>query len=340
MNIPLTHPPRHPAPSRKRLPKLALTLATVFTLFVAVAQAADIYPSKPIRVINPHGAGGGTDIVIRMVGERIQTMWGQPLVIDSRPGANTAIGMEAASKAAPDGYTLGLCTQASHGSNPAVYPKLRYDPLGDFVPVIALTDVTLYLLVRADSPYKTLADVLAAAKTKPDALTYGSIGVGSLHHLASELLKHRTGTQILHVPYKSSNDMSVGLLGGQVDMIFHSTPLQMVQAGQARVLGVSTRQRWPITPEYPTLMEQGVPDYDVRGWFAVCARTGTPQAILDRMNRDMNTILKEPDIARRLRETGMRPMGGSLQEAHDLAFKEINFWKAFVKSSGVKLESP
>ncbi len=301
--------------------------------YAYAAESASAFPSKPIRVINPHGPGGGTDIVIRAIASRLQEMWGQPVVVENRPGANTAIGIEAAASAPADGYTLAMCTQASHGSNPAVYPKLRYNALGDFTPIVVLNDLTMFLIVRSDSPYQSLQDLIKAAQAKPGALTYGSVGVGSLHHLAGELLSERTGTRMLHVPYTAIGNLITGLLGGQIDITFHSTPLPLVQSGRVRVLGVTTKDRWPIAPEYPTLIEQGIADYEVRGWFAVCARAGTPEPILEKMNQAINAILKEAPMLKIMRDAGLRPMGGTLQQAHDVVSREIKFWHDFVERS-------
>jgi len=305
---------------------------------VAVDKTAANYPSKPVTIINPHGTGGGTDILARAIADKLRQKWNQAVIVENRPGANTAIGIEAASRAPADGYTLAMCTQASHGSNPAVYPKLRYDALGDFVPIVILNDLTLYVLVKSDSPYRTMQDLLDAARKNPGKLTYASIGVGSLHHLAGELLKMRSGVSMLHVPYKATSDMLMAALSGQVDMIFHSTPLPLVENGQVRILGVTTKDRWPISPEYPTLIEQEVPNYEVRGWFAFCARQGTPQPILEKLNRDINETLRDPDILKIIRNNGLRPLGGSLKEAHTLVENEIKFWKDFVNTPGVTLE--
>jgi tripartite-type tricarboxylate transporter receptor subunit TctC len=316
----------------------ALFFCLVALIASAHAQVAS-FPSRPIRVINPHGAGGSTDLMIRIVGDRLAQQWGQPVVVENKPGANAMIGTELAAKAVPDGYTWSMCTQATHGSNPAVYAKLRYDPLGDFVPVVPLAEVALFVIVKPESPYRNFADVLAAAKANPAKLTYGSIGVGSLQHLAGEALRVRSGADILHVPFKTTGDMTTALLGGSIDMAFHSTPLPLMRSGQVRALAVSTRVRWPSAPEVPTIQEQGVRDFEARGWFAVCTRRGTPQPILEKINRDINAILKEPATAQKMSDTGTRPMGGSLAETMDLVQRELAHWREVSRAAGLKLDS-
>jgi tripartite-type tricarboxylate transporter receptor subunit TctC len=310
-------------------------LALVTTL---PARSQGAWPSRPVRLVVPYAAGGPTDAVARTVGAKLATMWGQPVVIENKPGANANLGAGEVARAAGDGYTILVGTGSTHGINPAIYPKLPFDPVKDFVPVVQLTDSVLYVAVPPALPVRDLKELIAYAKANPGKVNYASVGIGSPHHLAGEMLKLRAGIDMTHVPYKGSGPARQALLAGEVQLLFDSAILPMAQAGQVRILGVTSAKRWPASPNIPTAIEQGLPDFVVSGWYAFFAPAGTPAAVVQKINADTNKVLADPEVQERVRGLSVVIQGGSSKDLENLVATELARWPAVVKASGAKFE--
>jgi tripartite-type tricarboxylate transporter receptor subunit TctC len=264
-----------------------------------LAQAG--YPAKPVRFIVPSSAGGGTDIVARILSPKMSERLGQQVVIDNRPGAGTMIGIELAAKSPADGYTV-LITPSTLALNSAVYRKVPYDPVRDFAPVAQATVYQYVLVTLATSPFKSIADIVAAARAKPGALTFGSTGIGGGNHLAGELLALSTGTQLTHVPYKGSAAALADLLGGQLSFMFDTviTSVPQIRAGKLRAFAVSSAKRASSLPDVPTMQEAGIAGFDISQWQGVLAPAGTSRAIVEKLNAGIRKALAAPDVRERL----------------------------------------
>ncbi|HYF21725.1 MAG TPA: tripartite tricarboxylate transporter substrate binding protein [Ramlibacter sp.] len=323
-----------PCLSRRRA---ALGGLAALALGPAFGQAP-AWPARPVRLVVPYAAGGPTDAVARVLSSRLAPMWGQGVVVENKPGANANLGAGEVARAAPDGYTLLVGTGSTHGINPAIYPKLPFDPVKDFVPVVQLTDSVLYIAVQPALPVKDLRELVAYSKANPGKVNYASVGIGSPHHLAGEMLKLRTGADITHVPYKGSGPARQGLLAGEVQLLFDSAVLPLAQAGQVRVLAVTSARRWPASPQVPTAIEQGLPDFVVSGWYALFAPAGTPAAVVQKVNADVNKVLAEPEVQERVKALSVVIQGGSAKDLENLVAQELARWPAVVKASGAKFE--
>ena len=314
-------------------------VATGFgTSSLVQAQQLQTYPVKPVKLVVPYAPGGPTDGIGRAVAQKLSVLWSQQVIVDNRPGANANIGAEVVARAPADGYTLLMGTGSTHGINPAIYSKLPFDPVKDFAPIIHLTDSTLYLAVAPGFPSKNLAELVAYSRSNPGKLNYGSVGIGSAHHLAGEMLKLRTGIDMAHIPYKGSGPGRAALLAGEVQMLFDSAIMPLVRQGQARVLGSTSRQRWPGATEVPTFIEQGFPDFVVSGWFALFAPAGTAAPIVERINMDVNKVLADPEIRERAASMSLLIQGGSIRDLDSLVTAELKRWPPIVKASGAKME--
>src|SRR5437764_7408584 len=291
----------------------ALLLA-VAALSATPCAALD-YPNRTIRFIVPFGAGGPTDVFTRALGEELRKSLGQPIVMENRPGAGTIIGTTEVARSAPDGYTL-LMISATQTTVETLNPNKSYKLMRDFVPVASLMNSELVLVVPERSPVSSLKELIALAKAKPGTLNYGSSGPGSNYHMAGELIKNLAGLDIVHVPYKGSTGARADIISGQIDMMFDSVPTMapMIEAGRVKALGTSGRVRSPVLPNVPTLAEAGIPDYEATIWIGVMAPAGTPKAILERLNSEINKVLARPDIAESWRRQGTNTMVISPQE--------------------------
>ncbi len=273
----------------------------------AWAGPADDYPNRPVRMIVPFPPGGSTDNVGRVVAQRLQEVMGQPFVIDNRPGAGAAIGVDATAKAPPDGYTITMLTTASVTINPHL-TKLPYDPFKDLAPVSLASIGWIAMAVNNDLPAKTVQDVIKLAKAKPGSLNFGSPGNGTISQMYGEVFKLSAGIDIVHVPYKGSGPAMTDLMGGQIQLFFESAVLPHVQAGKMRAVGVANTQRWPSIPDVPTFDEQGVTGMnELQSWFGVMAPAGTPPEIIDKLATAMTKILAEKEVAQRFDAVGMYP---------------------------------
>jgi tripartite-type tricarboxylate transporter receptor subunit TctC len=303
------------------------------------AQSAG-YPEKPIRLVVAYTPAGATDILARTVGQKLTEAWGQPVIIDNRPGANGNIGTEYAAKANPDGYTLLMVTAGTHGINPSLYRKLGFDAVKDFEPVSLVAMVPNIFVVNNAVPAKDLKEFIAYAKANPGKLNYGSPGNGSTAHLSMELFKSMTGIQMLHIPYKGSAGVLADLIGGQIMATMDNMPpyVPQVKAGKIRALAVSPTRRSPAVPDVPTVAEAGVPGYDSGAWFGLVAPAHTPQDIVTKLSRETARILQLPDVRARLADLGAESVGGTPEQFAAHIKAEIAKWAKVIKDANVELQ--
>lgn len=316
-----------------------VTVATLATSFGAMAQNATDYPTKPIKFIVPYPPGGGTDVIARIVQERFQTLLGQPVLIDNRGGAAGSIGTEIAAKAAPDGYTV-LFTLSSHTINPSIYPKLPFDTAKDFEPVGMVASLPQILVANLQFAPNNVAELAALAKAKPGSISFASVGNGSPGHLAGELLKLRTGTQMTHIPYRGGGPAVTDVMGGQVPLLWVSIPAaaQFVKAGKLKALAVSTTKRSAAFPDVPTMQEAGIADFEVDSWYAVFVPAKTPRAIVDKLNKVINTVVQEPEIRDKLLAQGSEGAGGPPEALGKVVTTELVRWNKLAKEASIKVD--
>ncbi len=321
-----------------QLTALAAVVSTLAAGFAPGAQAQS-YPAKPIRFIVPYPAGGGTDIVARLVAAKMTLSMGQPVVVDNKPGASTVIGTDMVAKAPADGYTFGLVTD-SHAANPTFFPKLPYDSVKDFEPLTQLVFVPLVLVANPALNVKTVPELIAAAKAKPGKINYASIGNGSPHQIAMEWLKSMAGISMTHIPYKGVAPALTDLVAGQVDVMFTGTSSASpyVKAGRLNALAVSSAKRQPAFPETPSVAEAGLREFDFMTWYGTVAPAGTPRNIVMRLNQEISAALNQPDVKEKL--AGLGVVGApSTPEAFSAFIKtEAQKLEKIVKVTGVKAE--
>ncbi len=318
--------------ARRLLALAALSLA-------ATAASAQSWPAHPVRWIVPYPAGGGADVVARTVASGIEKPLGQTIVVENRPGAATIIGATAISQAEPSGYVIGTADSGTLAYNPTLYAKLAYDP-SKFTYIGGIAKFPLLLAVNVNSPYKTVDDVIQAAKKEPGKLTAASAGAGSPHHLALELFKQRTGANLLHVPYKGAAPAIQDLLGGQVDVMFIdlAAGLPNVKAGKLRVLAAATPERVAVLPDTPTMAEQGVSDFTAYAWQGLVAPGGLPEPVVKKLSAELDAALKSPAVSQKMLDMGVIPMPLSAQEFKAYADKERTAWAEVIKKANIKLE--
>jgi tripartite-type tricarboxylate transporter receptor subunit TctC len=319
---------------------LAVVLALVIALGVASTARAETYPSRPIKIVVPFPPGGATDILGRIVGQKLQETWGQPVVIDNRPGAAGNVGMGQVAKATPDGYTLVMGTAPTHAINRHLYAKLPFDPEKDFAPVTLVAAVPNILVVTPSLPATSVKELIALAKSQPGRLNFGSSGSGATHHLNGELFKIMTGVDMVHVPYKGSAPALADLMGGQIQLMFDNMPsaLPQVKAGKLRALAVTSAKRSPAAPDVPTMAEAGVPGFEATAWFALFAPAGTPGDIVTQLNTTIAKHLTAPDMRDRLLTMGgeFNPMTPE-QFAAFIRAESVK-WGEVVKKSGARID--
>lgn len=315
----------------------AAALAAAGAALPALAQPA--YPNKPIKLVVGYAAGGATDVIARLVGQKLGDSLGQTVVIDNRAGANSNVGAEAVAHSPADGYTLYVYTIANT-INATLYPKLGYDPEKDFEPIGLIAKVPNILVVNKDVPVKTLAEYVAYTKAQPQGVTFASSGSGSSIHLSGEMFKMVTKLNMLHVPYRGSAPAVSDLLGGQVQSMFDNAPSAMphIQSGRLRPIAITSPQRSPLLPDVPTFIESGYADFDVQSWFGLAAPAGTPAAVITKLNAELAKVLALPEVKKRLAEMGATPAGGSPADMRKFAAAEIKRWNAVVKASGAKAD--
>ncbi|MBV0882195.1 tripartite tricarboxylate transporter substrate binding protein [Noviherbaspirillum sp. L7-7A] len=313
--------------------------ALALSAIVLPAQAQDKWPSKPITYVVPFPAGGTTDILARLIGQKLGPALGTNVIIDNRPGAGGNIGSELVARAAPDGYTIMGGTISSHSINASLY-KLSYDPLKSFAPITLIGTNANVLVVNPASPFKSVKELIAAAKAKPASLSFASAGNGTSQHLSAELFKTMTGIDMVHIPYKGSAPAIQDVIGGQVPLMFDTTVVAgpFIQSGKVRPLAVTSAKRVASMPDVPTMAEAGVPGYEVVSWQAMFAPAGTPPAIVQRLQTEVAAILKQPDVQERLAKLGVEPSGMAPQQLADFQAAEIAKWAKVVKAANVKVD--
>ena len=323
--------------------RLLLTAYLLFALAgwtnAAVSQTTG-YPSKPIRLVLPYPPGGGSDTIARPLAQRLSGELGQQVVVDNRGGAGGNIGMEYVARTAPDGYTIIMALTAQLAVNVSLYKKLPYDPVRDYAPITLLATGPYLLVVHPSLPATSVKELVALARARPGEITYASSGNGSGGHLAAELLKTMTGTKMLHIPYKGGGPALVDVLAGHVQVLFatYISSRGHLQAGRLRVLGVSTAKRPAAIPDMPTIAEAGVPGYDSGVWYGMLAPAGTPRDIIEKLNREIVRVLKQPDFHKLLVDQAIDPIGGTPEQLGDFIRSEIAKWAKVVKDSGARLD--
>ena len=320
----------------------ALLLAgAMLVLTVTAAQAQDDgYPNKPVRIVVPFAAGGSTDVVARLLADRLTAEFKQPFVVDNRAGAAGNIGAEAVAKAPADGYTLLMGTTGVLSINGSLYKNMRYDAQQDFAPVSYTSLITNILVVPPEVPARSVAELVALAKKKPGALSFASSGAGSSTHLSGELFKAMAGVFILHIPYRGSAQALTDVVSGQVSMLFDNAPssLGFIQQGKLRALAVTSTKRLPNLPDVPTMSEAGIKGYESLSWSGVVAPAATPKPVIDKLNQAIDRILKSDEAKRRLSALGVEPVGGPPEDFARHIRVESDKWGKLIKSAKITIE--
>src|SRR5450759_190165 len=321
-----------------RLPAHVCALSSL-TIVLAASALAQNYPNRSIRIVVPYLAGGGVDTAARVVGQKLAEAFGQSVIVDNKPGANTNIGSDFVAKSAPDGYTL-LLANSSQVANVSIYSKMPYDLRKDLGPVTLIGTTPVLLVVHPSLPVKSAKDLIALAKSKPGQLTYASAGFGSPTHIAPELFKWMAGIDMLHIPYKGGSQVVTDLVGGQITLYFSamSTGLPLVKTGRLRALGVTSPKRFPAVPEIPTIAESGLPGYELVGWFALLLPRATPEAIVATLNAAAVRVLGTPDMKDRLLNDGIEVVGSSPQDLDAFIRKELLKYEKLVRAANIRPE--
>ncbi len=322
--------------------KIARRILTLFAaaLIAAAGPAFAQYPQKPVKIVVPYPPGGTTDILARIVAVRLTASLGQTFIVENKPGASGAIASQIVARAAPDGYTLVMGTINTHGINSALNKTLPYDAVRDFAPITIVASTPNVIAVHPDLPVKTLGDLLALAREKPDKLSFGSTTTGGSPHMSAELLKMMAKVSMVHIPYKGAGPMLSDLIGGQIPIGFDNLPSTMghIRSGKLRAIAVTTPKRWPGAPEIPTIAESGVPGYEVSAWFGLFAPAGTPPAVVDALYRAVGAALKQPDVEKQLFDLGAEPVGNTPADFARHVGDEVAKWKKVVDATGAKVE--
>jgi tripartite-type tricarboxylate transporter receptor subunit TctC len=316
-------------------------LASFVLLLTAIdaAHAQDAFPARAVHVLVPFAPGGAVDIVARTLGDELSNRWGRAVVIENRPGAGGVVASEAEAKAAPDGYTL-ILVATGHALNPHLYAKLPYDSFNDFTPISLIGTSPNMLLVRADSPFRTLIDLIAAARERPGQISYGHAGNGTSSHLAGELLKYTAKIDITSIPYKGGAPALTDLIGGHIPMTFNNIPesIAQIMAGTVRPLGVTTAVRSPVLPDVPTIAEAGLPGFDTGVWWGLLGPGGLSRDITMKLARDCADAVNSPAVKARLIALGATPIGSSPGEFAALIRTDYEKWGPIIKAAGIRGE--
>lgn len=325
----------------KLLKSLPALLCLVAMSGVVQAQdAAATYPDRPVKVIVPFPPGGATDIVGREISDKLARALGQTFVVENRSGASGNIGMEAAARSAPDGYTLVVGAPQTLTINPQLFKSNPFNPQKELDPIVVVATVPNVLIVNPKLPVSSVKELIAYAKERPGKVNYGSSSIGGTPHLSSELFKSMTDTNIMHIPYRGSAPALTDLMGGQIDMMFDNLPASLphIKSGRVKALAVTTKQRSDSAPELPTMDEAGVPGFESQGWFSLLAPAGTPPAILQKINSEVNKILATDDFKQRLANVGAQPKGGSISDFRQLLESETQRWSKVIEFADIKVE--
>ena len=319
--------------------RIRTAFITAVSLLLALPAGAQTWPDKPVRIIVPFAAGGPADVYARVLGQKLQEMLGQSFIVDDRPGGGAIVGTEAAAKSPADGYTL-LMMSNTHTVNESLFRKKSYELMRDFVPVAPVNYSDLVLVVHPSLPVSSLKELLDLAKAKPNALNYASSGPGTPYHMAGELFKAMAGVEITHVPYKGSAGARTDVMGGQVQMMFDAvtTMAPMVKSGQLKALGTTGTVRSSVLPNVPTVAEAGVPGYEATIWLGIMAPAGTPKAIVDKLNAEINRVINKAEIKDAWARQGATPMNMSPEQFGRYLRDDIEKWAKVVKVSGATVD--
>jgi tripartite-type tricarboxylate transporter receptor subunit TctC len=320
--------------------KILRWTAIALISLTSAAASAQSYPTKPVRMIVGFPPGGGTDVVARVISQKLSEWYGQSVVVENRPGATGTIGADLIAKSPPDGYNLIMGHVNSHGIAPNLFAKLPYDPIKDFAAVAYVGYVPNVLAVHPSVPARSVKELVELAKSQPGVMNYASSGNGSTQHLAGEMFKQLTGTSIVHVPYKGSGDAIKDLLGGTVNMNFDTMPPVMahIQAGKLRGLAISTPRRLSQLPDVPTFEEAGIKGFDVTNWYGVMAPGGTPRELVSKLNADINKAMQVPEVRARLEAVGTQLREQSAAEFESFMKAEVSKYEKLIKSANIKIE--
>ena len=307
---------------------------------VSCGALAQSWPDRPVRIVVGYPPGGGTDLVARLVQQPLSLRWGQPVVVDNRPGANAMIAAEAVAKAKPDGYTLLMAYATELAVNPVTIKALPYDPVKDFAPILQLASAPLVLAVNPALPAKDVKELIALAKARPGSLNYSSSGSGSVHHFAGALFNLQTGADLTHVPYKGSGPATADAVSGQVQATYASVAsvLRFVQAGRLRALGVTSKKRSPQMPEVPSMAEAGLSDFELTSWYGLLAPAGTPAAVIAKIHADVSAVLASAEAQKSFSVQGLDPAGGSPQAFAEFIRSEAVKFARIGKSGNIRAE--
>jgi tripartite-type tricarboxylate transporter receptor subunit TctC len=318
---------------------LRLFLSACVFLFAASGWAQQ-YPNRPIRIIVPFAPGGATDLPARLIAPKLSESLGQPVIVENKPGAGGVIGIDMVAKSAPDGYTLLMATNGELVMNPSIYPKLPYNPFKDLVPISVAVESPLVMLVSPSSPFKSVSDVLAAAKANPGSVTYATAGAGSTSHVLTEMLALRTGTKLLHVPYKGGAPASKAIVSGEVAMglLNLGSAITLINGGRARALAVTSGTRVPELPSVPTLAELGVPDYADGIWVGMAAPAGVPQDVIHRLSAAVVKALEAPDVRAQLTQIGVHAVGSTPEQAAARIQRETPRYAEAIRQANIRPE--
>jgi len=324
--------------------KVSWFFASVLTIAVigngsSFAQSSGSYPDKPITIVVPYPPGGFNDTLGRVVGKKLSDAWGVPVLVENKPGAGTTIGTNFVARSVPDGYTI-LVAQFPFTANPFIYKSLPYDSGKAFAPVILAGRAPMVLVVNENSKIKTLSDLLVSAKKNPGKINYGSSGSGSSEHLAMALFENMANVSLNQVPYKGSTPLLTDLAGGQVEVAFDVFPMvrPFIQSGRIRPVAIATDVRSPLLPQVPTVAEAGIKGYEVSSWHGFMVPAGTPSAVIDKLNKQINIILTQEDIRKTFNDQGVVPDGGSTAQFEAFIRKQMDIWRKVVSQSGITPE--
>jgi len=324
-----------------RIKETSSTIALILVSCMSgLVSAADSYPSKPVRVVVPFAAGGTTDIVTRILAQKITETWGQQLVVDNRPGAGGNIGSEIVAKSPNDGYMILMATVATHGINAALYSKLPYDPIADFAPITLVASTPSVLMLNPSVPANSVRELIELAKSKPGTLNFGSPGSGSSHHLAGELFDSLAGVKMVHVAYKGTAAALIDVIAGQIQLTFDTLPSAMpyVKSKKLKAIAVTSGKRAQSLPDLPTIVEAGVPGYELTSWYGALAPVGTPESVIRKLNSDFVGTIRTGAIAAKLVEAGAEPVANTPDQFAVFIRSELKKWAKVVQDSGARAE--